>query len=148
MDPTVQSGADSMSREWTVDAPAASMQFMVDQLMAEILGCVAVCVVRSRERRVLAYRSQFEALPAEAMGEAVYHLAGSAIEATHNLGGRSWFGDVEDGLTVTEAAVVHYRLIGPDHALVVVTDRPVEQSQLDTNRRILAAYEPVLLDLL
>ncbi|NNE75380.1 MAG: hypothetical protein HKN26_17080 [Acidimicrobiales bacterium] len=127
--------------EWAVDPATEEGTALLEQLAAEIPGTVAIAVVHAHERRILGFYRAYESLQPSAIGEALYHLAGSALEAIQGLGGAGLFGDVEDGIMVTASAAIHYRLVGADRASILLADRPAAPSQTDANRRILTAYD-------
>ncbi|MDH4169362.1 MAG: hypothetical protein OEW42_07205 [Acidimicrobiia bacterium] len=130
-------GADAV---WAVEPMTPRRAAVLDQLAAEIRDTVAICVVSARDRRVLAHHAP-EAFTPEELGDALYALAGSAIEATAVLGGEELFGVVRDGMVLTESAVIHYRVVGEDRAIIVLADLPDQLAHLEVSRRVLAAYD-------
>lgn len=130
---------------WTVEPTTPRRAAVLDQLAAEIRDSVAICVVSARDRQVLAYKGP-EAFTAEQLGDAVYELAGSAIDATLMLGGEDLFGVVRDGMVLTESAAIHYRVVGGDRAIVVLADLPDQLAHLEVTRRVLAAYDDFVLE--
>ncbi len=130
-----------LAAAWAETPATAAGSAVLDQLELELPSLVAVCVVTSRVREVLLHRSKFEALTGPLLGETLYQLAGTALEATESMGGIELFGDVVDGLVVTESAAVHYRLLADDRAVIMLTDRPEQTSHLEIARRVLAAYD-------
>ena len=59
---------------------------MSPPILLEIRDAVAIGVVSARDKRVIAHRTP-DAFSPDQLGEAVYELAASAIEATSILGG-------------------------------------------------------------
>jgi len=118
---------------------------VLDQLAVEIRDTVAIGVVSARDKRVIAHRTP-EAFTPEQLGEAVYELAGAAIESTAILGGEELFGVVSDGTVLTESSAIHFRVAGGDRAIIVVADLPDQLAHLEIARRVLAAYDPFVLD--
>ena len=137
--------ADTASApQWTIEEMTTRQHAVLEQLAQEIKGTVAVGVVSARDRRVLAHRTP-DAFSPQQLGEALYVLAGSAIDGTAELGGEDLFGVVSDGMVLTESAAIHYRVVGADRAIIVVTDLPHESAHLEIARRVIAAYDDVVL---
>ncbi|MGI9602017.1 MAG: hypothetical protein ACR2QE_09040 [Acidimicrobiales bacterium] len=125
---------------WTVEPMTPRRSAVLEQLAAEIRDSVAICVASARDRRILAHWGA-EAFQPEELGDALYELAGSAIEATSMLGGEDLFGVVRDGIVLTESAAIHYRVVGGDRAILVLADLPDQLAHLEVSRRVLAAYD-------
>lgn len=130
---------------WTVDPMTPRRSAVLDQLAIEIRDAVAIGVVSARDKRVIAHHAP-EAFAPQQLGEAVYELAAAAIESTAILGGEELFGVVSDGTVLTESSAIHFRVVGGDRAIIVLADLPDELAHLEVARRVLAAYDPFVLD--